>query len=50
MYDKLAFSIGGDVCNEGSGAFGVVFSDVERYLIDKGVGHVQADDDAVGVI
>ena len=50
VYNKLAFSIGGDVCKEGSGAFDVVFSDAERYLVDEGVGHVQADDDVVGVI
>ena len=48
--NELAFSIGSDVCKEGSGAFDVVFSDAERYLVDEGVGHVRADDDVVGVI
>ena len=34
VYNKLALSIGGDVCKEGSGAFGVVFSDAKSYLVD----------------
>ena len=34
VYNKLALFMGGDVCKEGSGAFGVVFSDAKSYLVD----------------